>query len=416
MRLILQAAFNEFMQEQRFSYLFEQYFKRQGSSAEVEELMALIHSGDFDGQLKTLIDQHYENFIPHQSPLSVLQENQILNAVLNIKPAGSTSTALNSSAFTATTLKIRSGRKRWAWISIAASVAVFLGTGFFAYHNYTYRKDQEFAASLIGPGSDKARLVLSNGKVILLDTLKNGSLTFEDGVQLTKTAAGQLIYDLKGKNNGDAKSINTIETPRGGQYQVRLPDGTNVWLNAASSLKYSNAFNGRKREVTLNGEAYFEVAHRDNQPFVVHTDQQSVEVLGTHFNMNAYPEENQITTLLEGLVKTNSKSQTLLLKPGQQAILNPQSEQLKMAKADTEAVMAWKNGDFIFKDEDLATVMKKVERWYDVEVVFEDIDPKSIKLGGWVSRSKNIAAVIKIIEPIAGVKIKIDGRRITVMK
>ncbi|MBC8988223.1 FecR domain-containing protein [Pedobacter sp. N36a] len=411
------------MQEQRFSYLFEQYFKRQGSKAEVEELMQLIHSGDFDGQLKVLVDQYYENFIPSQSPLSAAQENQILNAVLNTKSEALTSEILASSILTpttlvpATTLKIRSGRKRWAWIAIAASVAICLGTGFFAYENYTYKKEQEFAANLIGPGSNKARLVLSNGKVILLDTLKNGGLTLENGVELTKTKDGQLIYRIKGTGNGDAQSINTIETPKGGQYEVQLPDGTEVWLNAASSLKYSNAFNGKKREVTLNGEAYFEVAHRENQPFVVHTPQQSVEVLGTHFNVNAYSDEDQqVITLLEGLVKTTSKSQSLLLKPGQQSVLNLHNDRLKMKAADLETVMAWKNGDFIFKDEDLASVMKKVERWYDVEVVFEDIDPKTIQLGGWVSRSKNISAVIKIIEPIAGVKIKIDGRRITVMK
>ncbi|WP_222539198.1 FecR family protein [Pedobacter polysacchareus] len=400
------------MQEQRFSYLFEQYFKRQGSNAEVKELMQLIHSGEFDGQLKTLIDQHYENFIPHQSPLSAQQENQILNAVLHNKSAAST-----SEITTPITLKLRSGRKRWAWIAIAASVAIVLGTGFFAYDNYTYKKEQEFAANLIGPGSNKARLVLSNGKVILLDTMKNGSQAVEDGVELTKTKDGKLIYRIKGKDNGDDKSINTIETPRGGQYEVQLPDGTEVWLNAASSLKYSNAFNGKKREVSLTGEAYFEVAHRDNQPFVVHTSQQSVEVLGTHFNVNAYADdENQVTTLLEGRVKTSSKSYSLLLKPGQQSILNLENDRLKIKEADLETVMAWKNGDFIFKDEDLASVMKKVERWYDVEVVFEGVDPKAIKLGGWVSRSKNISAVIKIIEPIAGIKIKIDGRRVTVMK
>lgn len=411
------------MQEKRFSYLFEQYFKRQGSNAEVEEFMELIHSGDYDVQLQMLIDQHYENFIPDQSPLSALQENQILNAVLNMKSEGSAATVLSSSAFTptvpptTTTLNMRSDRKRWAWISIAASVAVCLGTGFFVYHTYTYKKDQDYAASLIGPGTNKARLVLGNGKVILLDTLKNGSRVFENGVELTKTKDGQLIYHIKGSANGEARLVNTIETPRGGKYEVQLPDGTEVWLNAASSLKYSNVFNGKKREVTLNGEAYFEVAHRENQPFVVHTSQQSVEVLGTHFNVNAYPDdENQVTTLLEGAVKASSVSETLLLKPGQQAILNLRNDHLKVAEADLETAMAWKNGDFIFKDEDLASVMKKVERWYDVEVVFEDIDPKSIKLGGWVSRSKNISAVIKIIEPIAGVKIKIDGRRITVMK
>ncbi|MBB2148129.1 FecR family protein [Pedobacter gandavensis] len=392
------------MLEERFSYLFEQYFSKQGSPAETEELLRLIDSGDYDQQLKTIIDQHYDNFEPYQSPFSLEQEDQILNEVLSVKNPG-------------TKLKIAWRKRLWVKISIAASIVLCLGTAFFAYHHYTYTKRQELAASLIGPGSNKARLVLSNGKVILLDTLKNGSGVFEDGVQITKTKDGQLIYKISDQNAENANLINTIETPKGGQYQVQLPDGTDVWLNAASSLKYSSDFTDKKREVTLSGEAYFEVAHRANQPFLVHTPNQVVEVLGTHFNINAYPdEETQVTTLLEGQVKTRSKEQTILLKPGQQSILNLNNDRLKMMAADLETVMAWKNGDFIFKDEDLASVMKKVERWYDVDVVYDGVDPNTIKLGGWVSRSKNISAVIKIIEPIAGIKIKIDGRRITVMK
>ncbi|MCX2454259.1 FecR domain-containing protein [Pedobacter sp. PLR] len=392
------------MLEERFSYLFEQYFSKQGSPAETEELLRLIDSGNYDQQLKRIIDQHYYGFEPIQSPFSAEQENRILSAVLNAPSP-------------AIELKTPGRRKLWTSISIAASIALCLGLGLYIQQRNTYDKGQELAASLIGPGSNKARLVLGTGEVILLDTLKNGTQNLEAGVQITKTKDGQLIYTINDFGSKNAGLINTIETPRGGQYQVRLPDGTAVWLNAASKLKYSNVFSTKKREVTLSGEAYFEVAHFANRPFLVHTSNQVVEVLGTHFNVNAYPdEENQVTTLLEGRIKTSSKEQDLILKPGEQATLDVHNDRLKRAAADLESVMAWKNGDFIFKDEDLASVMKKIERWYDVEVVFQDVDPKAVKLGGWVSRSKNISGLIKIIEPITGLKIRIDGRRVTVMK
>ncbi len=394
------------MHKDRFSYLFKQYFQKKASPAERSEFMRMVHSAKYDQELEVLMDEYYENFQQQQSPFSAIEENRMLKAVLK---------AGNPTA----NVKLPAGRrmKLWARISIAATIALCMGTGFFTYRSYTYHKDQELAASMIRPGSNKARLVLSNGEVILLDTLKNGTQSLEAGIQLTKTKNGQLVYKISDQHSDRPSLIHTIETPKGGMYQLQLPDGTEVWLNAASSLKYSSVFKDKKREVTLSGEAYFEVAHRANQPFLVHTQDQVVEVLGTHFNISAYPdEEKQVTTLLQGSVKTSSKAAAVMLKPGQQSILNIKKEQLKLAEADIESVMAWKNGDFIFKDEDLASVMKKVERWYDVEVVFQDVDPSKIKLGGWVSRTKNISAVLKIIEPIAGIKIKIEGRRITVMK
>ncbi len=391
------------MQDQRFSYLFEQYFSKVASDVEIAELMELIHSGHFDVQLEELIDQQYAKFEPHSSPLSIIQEDEILATVVQSRPQQKE----------VKTYSLKNIRKV---IAIAASIAICLGAGIYFINQNKFQKEQELAASLIEPGSNTARLVLANGKVILLDTLKNGVQDIEEGVQITKTKDGQLIYNIS-NNTDHADRMNTIETPRGGQYQISLPDGSKVWLNAASTLKYSNTLKAGKREVVLVGEAYFEVYKRENQSFIVRTANQTVEVLGTHFNVNAYTdEETQVTTLLEGSVKSNSKNHGVLLKPGQQSVLNLKDEALTIDKADIETVMAWKNGDFIFKDEDLASVMRKVERWYDVEVIFQGVDPESIKLGGWVSRSKNIAAVIKIIEPIAGIRIKIDGRRITVMK
>jgi transmembrane sensor len=392
------------MPNQRFSYLFEQYFAKEASEIEIAEFMALIHSGNFELQLEELIDQHYAKFLPQQNPLSLIQEDRILKAILLSRPELKITKTYNLK-------KIRTV------LAIAASIIICLGIGFYLFNQHQYKDEQNLAANLIGPGSNKARLVLGNGKVILLDTLKNGMQDLEEGVKITKTKDGQLIYNINSSNNGNVDRMNMIETPKGGQYQISLSDGTKVWLNAASSLKYSNILKGDKREVILIGEAYFEVAKRPKQPFIVHTANQTVEVLGTHFNINAYPDEEiQVATLLEGSVRTSNKGHELLLKPGQQSVLNLKSNLFSMTNADTETVMAWKNGEFIFKDEDLASVMRKVARWYDVEVTFQGIDPESIKLGGWVSRKKNIAAVIKIIEPIAGVQIKIEGRRVAVTK
>lgn len=303
-------------------------------------------------------------------------------------------------------------------IVVAATIGVMIsGIYFFkVFDGIDQVHSSQFAHDIL-PGHTGATLTLSDGRKIRLADVANGELAKEAGVVITKTADGKLVYEIKAGSTKDNK-VNTISTAKGETYQLRLPDGSMVWLNAASSLTYAaNLMKEGKRNVKLSGEAYFEISKDKSHPFIVKTDFQEVEVLGTHFNVNAYPDdENQVTTLLEGLVKTSSKTHQILMKSGQQVLLNPSNGHLEMTKADMETVMAWKNGDFIFKDEDLASVMKKVERWYDVTVFFQDVDPKAIQLVGKVSRSKDIATVLKIIASTTGVQFKIEGRRITVMK
>nr|WP_121271954.1 FecR family protein [Pedobacter schmidteae] len=270
----------------------------------------------------------------------------------------------------------------------------------------------------IAPGGNKAFLTLSNGKRLSLTDAANGHILKNSGLQITKTAEGQLVYTVSrdGAGSIEKPGFNEIETPRGGQYQVNLPDGTKVWLNAASSLRYPTRFTGKDRIVELKGEGYFEVAKDVKRPFIVKSDRQQVEVLGTHFNINSYPEEESThTTLLEGSVKvhTDIQGKTVLLKPGQQSKI--EGDKVDVENADIESVLAWKNGDFFFKGDDIKTVMNKVSRWYDVTVVYKG-NFSGLKFGGLISRSKNISSVLNIMESTGKVHFKIEAKTITVSR
>lgn len=277
----------------------------------------------------------------------------------------------------------------------------------------------------IAPGGNKAMLLLSDGKKIDLEAISSGQLLHESGIDITKTKDGQLIYTIdQSAASGDTNLKNTVITPKGGQYQVNLPDGTKVWLNAQSTLKFPLRFT-KVREVSLTGEAYFEVAkvyqdasHKERLPFYVNSPNQRVEVLGTHFNINAYPESLTKTTLLEGAVRVVSKGNTysnnqVYLLPGQMAINSGSA--MQTGTADLEEIMAWKNGLFIFNGQNLAAIMKEVERWYNVEVVFEDKDLKNDVFNGSTSRFKNISELLEVLESTGSVHFKISGRRVTVM-
>jgi len=308
----------------------------------------------------------------------------------------------------------------------AAVAAITLGTWL-----YTSRHPEGSAATRdllvndIKPGSVGATLTLANGKTIKLSSATNGELAKEAGVTIKKTADGQLIYEIASvpRNDDNAPSLregttkqshtsNTLATAKGETYQVKLPDGTAVWLNAASSLTYSASLTAHgKRVVRLSGEAYFQVAKDKTRPFIVESNGQKVEVMGTHFNINSYDEESSVkTTLLEGSVRIND---ALVLRPGQQSVISG-TEPILVKEANLEEAMAWKNGDFLFGEEDFRTTMRKIARWYDVEIVYAPSAPDNLAPGGWVSRSKNISAVLKIMEATGKVHFKVEGRRITV--
>jgi len=321
---------------------------------------------------------------------------------------------------------------KWA---AAAAVFIIFGAGLYYLTNTTtsaVHATDHFAKNDIAPGGNKAFLTLSDGRRIVLDDARNGKIAEQAGVTISKTASGQLIYSVSDQSRQQASHMagfNTIETPRGGQYQVNLPDGTKVWLNAGSSLRYPAQFAIAKREVELKGEAYFEVAKRTIKgneqgkrlPFVVKTSAQEVEVLGTHFNINSYSEEgNTKTTLLEGSVAVHPRPTNgtgipaKIIKPGEQSMLNGSS--IQVATVDTEKVLAWKEGFFMFEDEDLQSIMHQVARWYDVDVEFKDNSLKTKGFSGTVSRFGNVSQVLKKIELTGSVHFEIEGRRIVVKK
>lgn len=306
----------------------------------------------------------------------------------------------------------RAPRILWPVIGVAAGIAIALTAGLLFYNSKS-DQDPNLLANAAGQeqipaGGNNAVLTLDNGRQISLSDAKKGTLATESGISISKTKEGQLVYHLANINKPN--TYNTISTPNGGQYQVVLPDGTKVWLNAASSLRFPLTFNQlSQRKVELKGEAYFEVAKQLNKgervPFVVQTDQQQVEVLGTHFNINAYKDEPSLkTTLMEGSVKVTNQKNAVVLKPGEQA--TGTNHQLLLAKVDAEEVISWKNGFFRFNNTDLKTIMRQASRWYNVDVVYEGNIPPLL-ITGEVSRQVDASAFLEMLRYL-NVKFKIE--------
>ncbi|MEO3403945.1 FecR domain-containing protein [Mucilaginibacter sp. CAU 1740] len=302
----------------------------------------------------------------------------------------------------------------WTKYAVAASILLFIWVGAYFFTRSGHKADHVAANnySNIKPGGNKATLTLGNGKTITLDDTTNGQIAQQAGVLISKNANGEIVYTAA--QSTDEVLENTIATPKGGQYKVILPDGTNVWLNAASSLTYPTAFKGTERLVTLNGEGYFEVTKNKQMPFRVHSAGQTVEVLGTHFDINAYADEAVVkTTLLEGSVKVSVQANSATIVPGQQAqFAKGGAGIIRLEKVDTDKEVAWKNGVFSFADEDIRTVMRQVSRWYDIDVVYNGKIPDE-KFYGEISRSSNLADVFKILE-LNNMKFDVDGKTVTV--
>ncbi|WP_316838206.1 FecR family protein [Pedobacter nutrimenti] len=311
-------------------------------------------------------------------------------------------------------IKDRKIEPLWIRIAIVASVVLICTVGGYYLNNSRNAVSSTNLAKQneINPGSNKATLTLANGKKIVLSEAKKGELAHEAGVVITKAANGMLVYEIKAQNEQDNHRMNTLSTANGEQYQVSLPDGTKVWLNAATSLRYPASFGlTKERRVELNGEAYFEVAKDKTHPFIVTTNRQSVEVLGTHFNVNSYSDETITkTTLLEGAVKIND---FVVLKPGEEGVL-AKSGTLTVRKADTEGAVAWKNGLFVFENESLKTAMNKIARWYNVEVQFQDRSLELLGVGGSISRFDKISEILRLFEKAGDIQFTIKGRTIII--
>jgi transmembrane sensor len=314
--------------------------------------------------------------------------------------------------------KFQRTSKLWQSFALIASVLFILSILTFLYLENTHFSRQTVAKNIeqhdVFPGGYKAILTLYDGKKIELHEKGLQTALWQNKVNISRRTAGELVYHNTSANKG-TNVRNILETPRGGQYKLVLPDGTKVWLNSSSRLTYTILFTGKERQVKLIGEAYFEVAKDPSKPFKVFTSHQIVEVLGTHFNISAYPEENKDqTTLLEGKVKIHHKKSNRTMKPGQEAILNYKDHKIELHKADIEKNMAWKNDEFIFNGENLQSIMRSISRWYDVDIVFQNNGDQS-KYWGTVSRKKNLSSVLKMLESTGKIKFQIKGRRIIAM-
>jgi transmembrane sensor len=390
----------------RLNHLFWLCLADRASNSEREELMRLMADKANEEQVNKLYEAVWEDFEPNNPVFTKDQSDKILQNALN-----NVHSNLNNS-------KHLPVSKLWSRITIAASVLFVITTGLYFYTKKPQLVSQNGQIkNTITPGSNKAMLILADGSKIVLDSAHNGEIAKQTGIKITKTKLGQLVYTIANTaNKNDPVTYNTIETPRGGQYQVNLADGTKIWLNSASSIHFPTAFNSKERKVELTGEAYFEVAKNKALPFRVVSQNQLVEVLGTHFDINSYTDEAKTkTTLLEGSVKVSGleTQSTAILKPGQQSILKSAGS-IEVKDVDIEDAVAWKNGYFMFPNENIETIMRKISRWYDVDIEYSgNVSQKAI--WGSVSKFKNVTEVLKMLELTGVVHFKIDGRRIIVM-
>ena len=301
----------------------------------------------------------------------------------------------------------------------AASIILLLGVGFFYFSK---RNSTSIVKSIpekviendLKPGGNKAILTLADGQQIILDSSQNGSLGQQGNASVIKLDDGRVAYKNLDEKLTDIV-YNTISTPRGGQYQVDLADGSKVWLNAASSIRFPTRFSGGERKVEITGEAYFEVAKKPGVPFeVLLANGSKVQVLGTHFNVMSYENEKDIeTTLFEGSVRFVNEVSSVIIKPGQQVVMHESTAKLAIIdQVNEDAVLAWKNGKFYFNEVDIQTVMNQIARWYDVDVEYRGKVDKVF--AGTISRNVSASNIFKILEATGGVSFQIEGKKVIV--
>lgn len=385
----------EYMNREELIDLADRILKKEASEADIKSYNAWYNSFQQSGELPVANEEEKKAILYARVSLSIDHEVPVRSLGTNV-------------------------RRRNISIWAAAAVAtIVIGVYFFnAPLNSEKSKQTALVTGVIkdiAPGRNTATLTLADGKEVNLSDAKTGvvidlsGLKYNDNTKVTSMP----LHDRK--NSG----LMSIATPRGGTYQVILSDGSKVWLNAASSIKFPASFAGQKqRSIELVGEAYFEIAKNANQKFVVTTKTQQVEVLGTHFNINSYLDEGNVkTTLLEGSVQVSSSqtesSNQVVLHPGQQSVLTG-SNRINVNKVDVNDVVAWKEGKFVFVREDIRSIMKKIARWYDVEIVYEgDVTNKA--LGGSVSRFKNVSEVLEMLSATKAVQFRIENKKVIVM-
>ncbi len=398
------------MANTRLEYLFMRHYEKTATPQEKEELLSMIQDEAHAAELTRLVDEA----LRRREPAFELEDEKAGAILSSILQTGSDIGEYNTISVAPAARR----SKKWYYAAAAAILLLGLG-GAYRWLQQPARITPQAATSPVAkkdvaPGTNKAILTLADGSTITLDDAHNGALAQQGNVQVIKQDSGQLAYRPINGNQNNSLQYNTIATPRGGQYQVVLPDGTKAWLNASSSLKYPTAFTGKNRTVVLTGEGYFEVAKNEQQPFLVQVQGVNVEVLGTHFNIMAYPDENAIkTTLLEGAVKVSKGGASALLAPGQQASIGQDGARFITKTVDVEEDIAWKNGYIQFSDATLPAIMRQVSRWYDVEVSYANAIPQK-EFAGKVPRTVPLSQLLNMLQ-YTGLQFKVEGNRITVI-
>jgi transmembrane sensor len=363
--------------------LFSKYLEGNCSAEEIDELLDYFGSSEKKTGLNDLILDALQSEEMDERSSAVAQD-----IVASVDVSLLKEVRLREGSYIGT-------RKLWSRIAVAAVTVLSLGLGLYFYANRVkVDKDTLIASNDIAPGSVGATLTLANGKKIVLSGAQNGELAKEAGVVISKSADGQLLYVISSERSDERSiSINTLSTAIGETYSVVLGDGTKVWMNAGSVLKYSSGLAWMpKRTVELTGEAYFEVAKDKSRPFIVSSGSQAVEVLGTHFNINTYDGKGVATTLLEGSVRVSSGGVVKVIRPGEQAV--SYGGGINVAQVEAEDIVAWKEGYFMFDSEPLEIIMGKLSRWYGVKVEFAEPSLKQRTFLGSMSKYVNISQVL----------------------
>lgn len=388
--------------------LIEKYIHNNCTKEELDQLLALIENDKEAEELSPAMKKYWEE---------LAAQKNITETELDEK----FSSLMEEARQTVPVISIAASSKksnRFFLYAAAAVIICLLSAGVYFLLKQDQRKENITAAENnkkaddIKPGGNKAILTLADGSTIFLDQAQNGKLTTQGNSTILKQN-GMVSYNTL-KNKSTEILYNTFSTPRGGQYQLMLADGSKVWLNAASSLRFPASFVGKERKVELLGEAYFEVAKNASMPFKVKVNGMEVEVLGTHFNVNSYDDESSIrTTLLEGSIKINKNNTHTLLKPGEQARLSKAGDIKVIKDADVEEAVAWKDGKFQFDRADIHAVMRQIARWYDVEVDYKG--NFTSHFGGTISRDVNLSQVLNMLHLTGKVNFSVENKKVTVM-
>lgn len=401
------------LENHRLQYLLQSLIDNTISKPELDELAELLKEADDNVVINDQMKRSWDN-----ANLPITELNQEIYTQIVSNPRFLTVTS-KKKAIISSLINLNNVKY---YAAAAILICCFVGLYLF---NYLYTPNKNTLISLhtrpesvVNTENEHVVLTLSNGKKVVLDQANNGLLSKDNNTIISKTKDGQIVYNLGNLTveNGGELMYNTISTPIGTTYQLILSDGTKVWLNAKSSLTFPVAFGNEERNVKLQGEGYFEVTPDKDKPFMVGAKEMKIQVLGTYFNVSAYHDDTVVkASLIEGSIKAHSPETAVLLKPGKQALLRNGSSSMDIQNFNPEEVTDWKNGYFIFRNEPIKEIIKKISRWYNIEVTYQG-DSNEQAFGGKYLKSNSLTELLTSLELTGTVKFKVDGRRVTVIQ